>query len=74
MKLIEVHKEVWIDPEDITSVEHDVVSRDYGGISDCDMREVFNGTRITLKNGRKVFIDGVMPSVILAKIKTVTEQ
>lgn len=65
-KLIEVSPEVFVDPSEVVSVEHDVV-KEYESFSpsDCDMRTTFDGSRIILKNGRKVFVNGVMPSLIM---------
>jgi hypothetical protein len=66
MNLIKIAEEVYVDPDDVVSIEHDVVN-EYVGMSPSDstMKEKFNGSRLTLKNGRKVFVNYVMPSEIL---------
>lgn len=72
--LIEVHKNIFIDPSEVVSVEHDVV-KDYcsASISDHSMYEKFNGSKIYLKNGRKIHIDGVMPKTVLEKLGLIKE-
>lgn len=67
--MIEIGPEIFVDPKDVSSVEREVISRNGGiSLSDCQMVEVFNGSRVILKNGRKIFVDGVLPSKILEKL------
>ena len=66
MNIIEVATNIFINPDEVVSIEHDGVNRytPSGGF----ISSSFNGSRITLKNGRKVFVDGVMPKEIIAKL------
>ena len=67
MRLIEIAQNVHINPDEIVSIEHDDLSYEIpsGGYVGSN----FNGTRIILKNGRKVFVNRVMPSEIIKKIE-----
>ena len=69
MILVRLAPEVFVDPNDVSSIEHDVV-KDYRGGSPSDTHyvESFNGTRITLKNGRKVFLNHVMPTKVIEQL------
>lgn len=68
VNLIQITPEIFVDPSEVVSVEHDQTFRDCGSISDPCMVKEFDGTRITLKNGRKVFINHTMPSEVISKL------
>lgn len=70
MKLVQVAEEVYVDPDDISSVQREIV-HEYASSNPSDGHKVktFDGSRIILKNGRKVFVDKVKPEAILLLIK-----
>jgi hypothetical protein len=70
VNLVEIAKNTFIDPSTVVSIEHDVVNEwATPSPSDSRMVKVFDGTRITLNNGRKVFVNGVMPEEIIRRLK-----
>lgn len=64
---IEVAKEVFIDPAEVASVERDTVYNS-NSPSGTNIYVNFDGSRIILKNGRKIFINKVMPNEVMAKL------
>lgn len=68
MNLLKLNETTFIDPLEIVSIEYDATFKNVGGASDACMVKDFDGTRLTLKNGRKVFIHGMHPSEVVAKV------
>lgn len=70
MKLVSITENVFIDPTEVCSVQAEQV-KNYtsGSISDHTMHVTFDGSIITLKNGRKIAVDKFSPQMILDKLK-----
>jgi len=68
--LKQIAPNTFVDPNEVVSIEHDETYR-YEGLSPSDscMIKDFDGTKLTLKNGRKVFINNMMPSEVLELLK-----
>lgn len=66
--LTHINDDVYLRSEDVVSVEREIIN-EYTSPSPSDVRlvETFNGSRVTLKNGRKVFVRGMVPKEILEK-------
>lgn len=68
--LVQIAKEVYVVPNDVVSVERQIINSYVGGSpSDSCYEKTFDGSRLILKNGRKVYVNGVMPDGILEILK-----
>lgn len=66
MNLIKIADEVFVRPDEVVSVERDTTYEwESSSPSDSNIRVNFDGSRIILKNGRKIFIRNVFPEAIL---------
>lgn len=73
MNLIEVAKDVFIDPNEVASVEYDATYKWSGSWSGgCNIKD-FEGSRVTMKNGRKIFIKDVSPHTVMVRLKKESE-
>lgn len=68
MKLVEITPEILVDPEDVSSIQEEILHRD-GGFPSGESWSEFAGSVITLKNGRKVFVKGVRPQEVHRRLK-----
>lgn len=70
MNLIKIAENVYVEPSEVSSVEREIVKK-WQSSSPSDGRyvETFNGSRVILKCGRKVYVDGVMPDEIIRCLK-----
>lgn len=64
--MLKITENVYVDPNDVSSVEREICrqfisTRPSGG----HYKETFNGSRIILKNGQKVYADKIMPDEVL---------
>lgn len=69
MKLIKIDDNTFLNSDEVCSVEYDCTYK-YGSESPSDtcLIKDFEGTRVILKNGRKVFIKNIMPDEIVEKL------
>ncbi len=67
--MIEVTEKIIVDPTEVCSVQEEIV-REYipAPISDGSMHTTFEGSVMTLKNGRKIYIKGMTPKQINEKL------
>ena len=72
--MIKITDEIYVDPDQVVSVEREKVHsyRSYS-LSDTTTYCSFDGTRITLKNGRKVFVENIMPDKIMEVLNAKTK-
>ncbi len=67
--MIKITEEIFLIPSEVVSVEREIVNkwvpdRPSSGHYEQD----FYGSRITLKNGQKVFVRGMEPNEIIVKL------
>ena len=68
--LVKVCNNTYINPSEVVAVVHDTTYKyRTASPSDTNMIKDFDGSRIVLKCGRKVFVNGVFPDEILAKLE-----
>lgn len=62
LKVASITPDVWVVREEIVSMEYEM------GITDYYSNIEKKGTTLTLKNGRKIYVSGMRPEEILAKL------
>jgi hypothetical protein len=65
--MIEVVENVFINPDEVASVEEHVTTKYLGSFSDSYPVKDFEGSRVILKSGRKIYIKAP-PIFILKKL------
>lgn len=67
--IVEIAPEVYIDSEEFASVERDTTYK-YSSPSPSDTTLLvdFDGSKIFLKNGRKIFVKGIFPKEVMLKL------
>jgi len=65
--MIEISDNVFVDPKDVAAVEEHIVTKYLGSFSDSYPVKDFEGSRIILKNGRKIYVRET-PKIICAKL------
>jgi len=67
--MVQLTDEIFVDPLEVVSVERDTTYK-YSSPSPSDSTLLvdFDGSKIFLKNGRKVFVRGVFPKEIMQKL------
>lgn len=67
--IVEINDELFIDTDEVVSVEREIV-KEFRSSSPSDgyYVETFNGSRVILKNGRKIYANGVMPKDLMKKL------
>lgn len=65
MKLIKIAPCVFVDPSEVVSVERDTTYVHGPSPSDTHPYVDFDGSRVTLKSGRKLFVRDVFPEQII---------
>lgn len=72
--MIQLADEIFVDPLEVVSVERDTTYK-YSSPSPSDSTLLvdFDGSKIFLKNGRKVFVRGIFPKEIMIKLGLLTE-
>lgn len=68
--MIEITKDIFICKEDVSSIQREVV-HDSSSPSGGSIYASFEGSVITLKNGRKIFVPGLTPTNIRVKLEGV---
>jgi hypothetical protein len=68
--LIKIAPEVFVRSDEVVSVERDTTYK-YSSSSPSDycLLKDFDGSRVILKNGRKVYVRGVFPAEILKMLE-----
>lgn len=67
---VEINSKVIVDPDEVCSIQEEITSQDMSsGPSGSCMRETFRGSVMTLKNGRKIYVETLTPREINAKLK-----
>lgn len=69
MKLVKLKDGVFVSPDEVCSVQHEELWRDYGSITDFVSTKYFDGSIVTLKNGRKIAINNLKPCEIFELLK-----
>jgi len=67
-RMKKITEDVYLNPDCVVSVEYDATYKNVGSPSDSCMEKDFEGTRVTLNNGRKVFISGLTPAQVMEKL------
>lgn len=67
--MIKITDDIFIDPTEVASVERDTTYK-YSSPSPSDTTLLvdFDGSKIFLKNGRKVFVRNIFPKEIMQKL------
>lgn len=65
MNLVEITESILIDPNEVSSIQREVIIRSIGWSG-----RTVTGSVITLKNGRKIFVKNKTPGDILKIIET----
>lgn len=68
---IKLAPEVYVKPDEVISVERETTYKDRSpSPSDSCLIKDFDGSRVILKNGRKIYIRDVFPDAILKMLST----
>lgn len=70
MNLVEITESIIVDPLEVCSIQEEKIER-YRGSSPSDSHTYidFEGSVMTLKNGRKIFVRGLNPKQIKERLK-----
>lgn len=65
--LVEIAPEIFVKPCEVVAVQRETTYK-YASQSpsDCCLLTDFDGSRVILENGRKVYVRGVFPAAIIA--------
>lgn len=75
MSLVKVCEDTYLNPSEVVAVVRDTTYKyESPSPSDTNMIKDFDGSRIVLKCGRKVFVNGVFPDEILEKLSFATKE
>jgi len=72
MSLVIINEKVFFERDEFASCQEERTERWEGTMSDGCMRPDFVGVVITLKNGRKIYVNGIKPSFVLEKLNPST--
>lgn len=64
--IVEINDELFIDTDEVVSVEHE--NNSYNTPSGGYVGGNFNGSRVILKNGHKIYVNGIMPKDLMNKL------
>lgn len=64
--IVEINDELFIDTDEVVSVEHE--NNSYETPSGGYVGRNFNGSRVILKNGRKIYVNGMKPKELMEKL------
>jgi hypothetical protein len=67
--MIKLKENVYVNPGEIASIQHEELWTTVGSITDFIRKKYFDGSIVTLKCGRKISIPDVKPDQIAEKIK-----
>ncbi len=69
MSIVQITDKIFFERSEFASCQEEIVRRDMSrSISDENIQTVFEGSVITLKNGRKIYVEGMTPAQILEKV------
>lgn len=69
MAMIKLKAGVFVNPDDISSIQHEELWRNVGSITDYVSKKYFDGSIVTLKCGRKISIADIKPEEIFKKLE-----
>lgn len=73
--MIQITEDIFIDPAEVASVERDTTYKyDSPSPSDATLLVDFDGSKIFLKNGRKVFVRNIFPKEIMQKLGLLSKE
>lgn len=73
--MIQITKDIIVDENEVCSIQREIVERySSPSISDTSTEITFNGSVMTLKNGRKIYVPTLTPEDILALLTQPTEE
>lgn len=64
--IVEINDELFIDTDEVVSVERENCS--YHTPSGGYVSSNFDGSRVILKNGRKIYVNGMMPKDLMTRL------
>jgi hypothetical protein len=67
--MIKLKEDVYVYPKEICSIQHETLWRKVGSISEFVSQKYFDGSIVTLKNGRKISINDLKPDEIFKMIE-----
>lgn len=66
--MFKIDDDTYIAKEDISAIQNEEIWGDSGSISSASPYLKFKGSRIILKNGRKIFVKGKNPAQIIKEL------
>jgi len=70
--IVEIRDDLFIDTSEVVSVEHE--NNSYDTPSGGYVGGNFNGSRVILKNGHKIYVNGMMPRDLMLKLGLINDK